>query len=401
MIKKVNLCLNMNTSPSCFDSIRPFYDHEAAAALKRMSADPLFRQLIKYIWPDMDDLQLNQKIEKVQSIRDFQLEFMNGAVLELVNRSSTGISSSGFEQLEPNTAYLFISNHRDILLDSAILQTILVEKSLETSEISFGNNLNPGGFIDDFVRMNRMFMVQREGSSKELYEFSKHLSAYIRHTLIDKSTSVWIAQRNGRTKDGNDQTQPGLLKMLAMTGTGNFIEDFKALNIVPVSISYEFEPCDAQKTQEMYSIQQTGKYTKKPGEDMQSTLQGILQPKGHIHVAIGQPLNADLDRFRDMNNEQERTKQLAAWIDRQIHTNYHLFPTNYIAMDMQTGNKDFSAHYSPYDRIKFESYINQKTALLEGNQEELKKIFVNLYSFPVQNNLNLKSHRPLNNLHQS
>jgi hypothetical protein len=273
-----------------FEDIRPYYDHEAREAMQKIKEDPLFMQLVNYIWPGMTKEEAFVKADKVNDNMSFQLEFMHQAIRVIVARSSTGLTCNGFDNLDPNSAYLYIANHRDILLDSAILQILLVEHGFKTSEITFGNNLMMGGFINDFGKLNRMFTVLREGNSRELYEISQKLSAYIRHTIVDKNVSVWIAQRNGRTKDGNDLTQTGLLKMLNLSGKKSFGENIKELKIVPLSISYEYEPCDDLKVQELYLSSLHSKYVKAPGEDLNSILTGIRQPKGRIHMEVGKPL---------------------------------------------------------------------------------------------------------------
>src|ERR1700752_1835818 len=197
-----------------FETLRPYYDSETKEVMQRIAGDDVYLKAMAYLWPQMSKEEAIQKALSTNSPYEFQTGYMHHAIWSIVNSTSAGLSYSGIEHLDKNKAYLYIANHRDILLDSAILQIILDKEEFETSEITFGSNLMDQGFITDFGRMNRMFTVKREGNAKELYDISKQLSAYIRHTIIDKKTSVWIAQRNGRTKDGNDQTQTGLLKML-------------------------------------------------------------------------------------------------------------------------------------------------------------------------------------------
>lgn len=249
-----------------FEDIRAFYDHEVKGVTYKLIHDPIFMKLINYLWPQMTFDEVKLKAEKVVKNFDFQVHFMHDAIRRIVEMSSSGLTSSGFEYLDPKKAYLFVANHRDILLDAALLQILLVEHGFQTSEITFGSNLKEQGFITDFGKLNRMFTVVREGTNKELYEISKKLSAYIRHTVVDKNVSVWLAQRNGRTKDGNDLTQSGLLKMLNISGTKGFSENFFQLNIVPLTISYEYEPCDHLKTQELYMSNLHAKYTKAAGK---------------------------------------------------------------------------------------------------------------------------------------
>jgi 1-acyl-sn-glycerol-3-phosphate acyltransferase len=368
-----------------FDDIRPYYDHEAREVMQRLKNDPLFMQLVKHIWPGMTQEEAFAKADKVNDNMAFQLEFMHQAIRVIVERSSAGLTCSGFENVDPNKAYLYIANHRDILLDSAILQILLVEHGFKTSEITFGNNLMQGDFITDFGKLNRMFTVLREGNSRELYEISQKLSAYIRHTISDKNVSVWIAQRNGRTKDGNDMTQTGLIKMLNMSGGKNFSESIKQLQIVPLSISYEYEPCDDLKVQELYLSSLHSKYVKAPGEDLNSILTGIIQPKGRIHMAVGKPINSELEGIEKSGNENEKIKQLVNVIDEQLHTNYKLWPVNYIASDIANDSTEFSSNYTIEEKNNFIAYIKQKISKIKGDDEQtLYNLFITMYSNPVK-----------------
>jgi hypothetical protein len=366
------------------EDIRPYYDHEAREVMQRMKNDPLFMQLVKYIWPDMTQEEAFAKADKVNNNMDFQLEFMHQAIRVIVERSSTGLSFSGFENLDPNKAYLFIANHRDILLDSAILQILLVEQGFKTTEITFGDNLMQGGFVNDFGKLNRMFTVIREGNNRELYEISQKLSTYIRHTLVEKNVSVWIAQRNGRTKDGSDMTQNGLIKMLNLSGGKNFTESVKQLNIVPLSISYEYEPCDDLKVQETYLSSLHSKYLKAPGEDLNSIISGIKQQKGRIHMHVGMPIENELIEIEKKTNENEKIKELAAFIDEQIYNNYKLWPVNYIAWDIANESDEYRSFYTDTERENFIAYIKQKTVKLKGDDLTLFNLFIVMYSNPLK-----------------
>lgn len=367
-----------------FEDIRPYYDNEARGVMRRLQHDPLFMKLVNHLWPTMTQEEAFAKADKVTSNMAFQLEFMHQAIRVIVSRSSTGLTCDGFENVDPKKAYLYIANHRDILLDSAILQILLVEHGFETSEITFGNNLMQGDFITDFGKLNRMFTVLREGNSRELYEISQKLSAYIRHTIVDKNVSVWIAQRNGRTKDGNDMTQTGLIKMLNMSGGKNFTESIRQLNIVPLSISYEYEPCDDLKVQELYLSSLHSKYVKAPGEDLNSILTGILQPKGRIHMSVGKPIHAELEEIEKISNENDKIKHLVNCIDEQLYTNYKVWPVNYIACDIANESSEFSAHYTEKEKNDFIHYIKQKISKLKGEEQSLFNLFINMYANPVK-----------------
>ncbi|MBA3972410.1 MAG: hypothetical protein H0X46_09775 [Bacteroidetes bacterium] len=315
---------------------------------------------------------------------DFQLEFMHEAIRVIIERSSAGLTCSGFEDLDPQKAYLYIGNHRDILLDSSILQVLLVEHGFNTSEISFGDNLMQGGFISDFGKLNRMFTIPREGNNRELYEISQKLSAYIRSTIAEKNVSIWIAQRNGRTKDGNDSTQTGLIKMLNMSGTEDLSGNMKQLQIVPLSISYEYEPCDDLKVQELFVSLGSGKYIKSPGEDMNSIIKGILQQKGRIHMTAGKPIDQELNDLEKVGNENEKIKHLTNLIDEQLYNGYKLWPNNYIASDIANSSDQFKSKYSEEEKNNFIAYIEKKIAKLIGDPQTLFDLFINMYSNPVK-----------------
>jgi 1-acyl-sn-glycerol-3-phosphate acyltransferase len=373
-----------------FEDLRPFYDREAPEVMQRISKDPLYLQLMTYLWPNISKEESLSKAHNTKTIYDFQTGYMSHAIWSIVKMSSGGLSWSGIENLDKNGSYLYIANHRDILLDSALLQIILEKESFATSEITFGSNLMDQGFITDFGRMNRMFTVKREGNAKELYDISKQLSAYIRHTIVDKKTSVWIAQRNGRTKDGNDQTQTGLLKMLGMSGGKDFIQCFSELNIVPLTISYEYEPCDFLKAKELYLSDLHSKYVKAEGEDLNSIITGIKQPKGKIHLAFGKPIKEELTELNKSGNDNEKIKQLTALIDKRIYSDFKLNPVNYIAYDLHHQTNVFESNYSKNEKENFITYVTKGIEQLKDDNDVIKNILLKMYAFPVENKLNLK-----------
>lgn len=373
-----------------FEELRPFYDSEATQIMHRMSGDPLYFQLVSYLWPGITKDEALAKAHNTKNIYDFQTGYMSHAIWSIVKMSSTGLSWSGIENLDKDKSHLYIANHRDILLDSALLQIILEKEDFATSEITFGSNLMDQGFITDFGRMNRMFTVKREGNAKELYDISKQLSAYIRHTIIDKKTSVWIAQRNGRTKDGNDQTQTGLLKMLGMSGGKDFLHNFSELNIVPVTISYEYEPCDFLKAQELYLSDLHSKYIKAQGEDLNSIITGIKQPKGKIHLTFGKPIQEELIEINKLVNDNEKIKQLSALIDRRIYTDFKLNPVNYIAYDLHHQTNVFETNYSKIEKENFLSYLSKGINAPEGESELIRNLLLKMYAYPVENKLSAR-----------
>lgn len=371
-----------------FDLLRPYFDSESKEVMERIAQYETYHKAMAFIFPTMSKEEIIKKALDTKSPYEFQTGYMRHAIWSIVNQSANGLTWSGIDKLDKDKSYLFIANHRDILLDSAILQIILDKEEFETSEITFGSNLMDNGFITDFGRMNRMFAVKREGTVKELYEISRQLSAYIRHTIVDKNTSVWIAQRNGRTKDGNDLTQTGLLKMLNLSNNNKaFKTSIIELNIVPLTISFEYEPCDKLKVQELYLSSLHSKYLKAPGEDLTNILTGIKQPKGKIHLAFGTPIKKELDELDNISNENEKIKLLTSIIDKQIHQNYKLNAVNYIAYDIINQTNLFQNSYTEAEKQEFIDYTNQQISEIIGEEDILRNLFIKMYSMPVENKM--------------
>ncbi len=375
----------MHFNPEDFKEIRPYFDEEINPALKRITAVPAIKYILSFLFPDRPVDEIIAELNTMQSIYEFQIKCMYHVVYSILHQTSDGLTHDGFKELDPSIPYLFISNHRDIMLDSAILQVLLHDNGFPTSEITFGDNLMSDQFVTDLGKINRMFTVYRGGNKKEFLQNSLLLSSYIRYTIETKKHSIWIAQRNGRTKDGLDKTEPALLKMLNMSGKKNdIISNFSSLNIVPMSVSYEYEPCCASKTNELF-ISSTSEYIKQPNEDLQSIISGITEYKGKIHISLGKPLNVMLDDLHSIHGNNDKVNAMAEWIDHQIFKCYKLFPTNYIACDLLENNSVYAQHYSADEKTKFNTYINKELSKLSGNQDELKKIMLSIYANPVKN----------------
>lgn len=375
---------------SSFDSLRPFHNQELHDAFIRMTAHPHFFSIIADVFPDRAPKDIIDDLLKVKTSFEFQKKYMHSGIRAILDRSSDGLSSSGFENILPGLPYLFLSNHRDIFLDSGMLQVLLVEHGHETTEISFGSNLMESPFLVDFGRINRMFTIKRSGTRKELYENAMLVSAYIRYVITTKKVSVWLAQRNGRAKDGNDKTQEGVLKMLAMENRKGFTEDFLPLNLIAVSVSYEYEPCDFLKVQELYLSEQ-GPYMKKPGEDLQSILTGVFQNKGRIHVALSSDFNDVINQIDKIYPEPEKPAALTKEIDKRVYENYKLWKTNYIAYDLLVGNDIYTNEYTMDEKKDFIEYMNQGLDSIEGEKDLLRKLFLDIYANPVKNRTGLKN----------
>jgi hypothetical protein len=374
----------MNTAQD-FEDIRPYSDEEINPALKRIIAVPEFGKILEFLFPDKDKSQILYNLSQIQTALDFQKTFMHPLVNSIVSKTSKGLTTSGFEKLDASKPYLFVSNHRDIVLDSAILQVVLLDHGHNTSEITFGSNLMTNQFIIDLGKVNRMFKVYRGGNRMELFRNSQLLSAYIRYTITQKQTSAWIAQRNGRTKDGNDKTETGLLKMFNISGSYDFRESFSELNIVPLAVSYEFEPCCAFKVRELMAIIKGIPYQKQPQEDLMSIITGITQPKGHIHLAACTPVNALLPVTDPLQNMNDKINKLASLIDSAVYSHYRLWPTNYIAFDILHHEKKYSSHYTSVELEEFQAYLSRELSIFPGDISQQKELMLKLYANPVIN----------------
>ncbi len=368
-----------------FDDIRPYTAEEIPAAMQRIASSSSFPILAAYVYPGEPLEQVRQRIAGYQTVRDFQMETMSMVNKQVIENSITEFSCSGLDKLSPGQQYLYVSNHRDIMLDSSLLQYFLVTHGFDTTEITFGANLMMNQLIIDIGKSNKMFKVERPGGSiKEFYRSSKHLSDYIRFVITEKHQSAWIAQRNGRTKDGNDATDQGIIKMFCMSCPEDKIKAIDQLHIVPVSISYEWESCDILKTLELYESQ-FAKYTKKPGEDLNSILTGLVQPKGRVHIELCDPISrAELSKFEGMTNN-EYHKAVAQLLDARINTAYRLYPNNYIAYDLRYGTTKYQGEYTLEQKERFLKRVNKLERYDTCDIEKLKDIFLGIYSNPVNN----------------
>ena len=375
-----------------FDDMRPYYDEEIPAAMQRIADSTSFPLLASYVYPNEDIEKVREQIRSYRCVRDFQLEVMRRVNEQVIARSTTGFTYEGIEKLSPARQYMFVSNHRDIMLDACLLQYVLYRNGHETSEITFGANLMQGQLVTDIGKSNKMFKVERPGNSpREFYKSSLHLSEYLRHAITEKHESVWIAQRNGRTKNGEDRTDQGIIKMFGMCHNGDKIDALAELNIVPVSISYEWEPCDVLKAIELYQSR-TDKYIKKPGEDLNSILTGIMQPKGHVHIAFCDLLTRDDLLPYDDCTAGEYHRRVAQLIDRRICSAYRLYPNNYIAHDIRYGKENFKDYYNEAEKKAFLALLEKLHHYEESCQiEELTDLFLGIYANPVDSKLHFQS----------
>ncbi|MDI6049332.1 MAG: 1-acyl-sn-glycerol-3-phosphate acyltransferase [Bacteroidota bacterium] len=367
-----------------FDAIRPFYDSEINEALQDVIHHPMMKALMNFTFPDVADEVWKEQLKKTHSIRDFQCNFIYQSVQKILEKSSEGLTTSGFENLEPNTSYLFISNHRDILLDTTLLNSALFEHGLVMTASAIGDNLVKKSFLKTLAKLNRNFLVQRGLTPREMLQSSKLLSEYIGNLLQHENRSVWIAQREGRTKDGNDATNPGVLKMLGMASDEkNLMDYFKKIKIVPVSISYEYDPTDALKMPQLMAEANNEIYVKEKNEDFMTILSGALGQKKRIHIHIGKVLDTEIDAIQVENdNSNKQIVALAQVIDDAILSNYKLWPTNFIAYDIVNKIDTHSHLYTENEKSLFERRLEMR--IDEENPIALQG-FLAMYANPVMN----------------
>jgi 1-acyl-sn-glycerol-3-phosphate acyltransferase len=369
-----------------FDTIRPFYDAEINDAILKVINHPMMKALMNFTFPNVEDSVWKEQLRKTQSIRDFQCNFIYHSMRKIIEKSSDGLSTSGFEKLEKGKSYLFVSNHRDILLDTTLLNTALFEHGLVMTASAIGDNLVKKDFLNVLAKMNRNFLVRRGLTPREMLESSKILSEYIGHLLLEESRSVWIAQREGRTKDGNDATNPGVLKMVGMASNGMDLMDyFKNIKVVPVSISYEYDPTDVLKIPQLLAEANNEIYIKEKNEDFMTLLSGVMGQKKRIHMHIGDVLNTEIDKIKEgFDKPNKQILALAQVIDDSILSNYKLWPTNYIAYDIVNNSNGYSHLYSEEEKSLFERRLEMR--IDAENPIALQGLLV-MYANPVVNKL--------------
>ncbi len=371
---------------SKFDAIRPFYDAEVNDAILSSINHPMMKALMNFSYPDVDDEVWKEQLRKTHSIRDFQCNFIYKSVQKVLEKSSDGLTTSGFEKLEKNTSYLFISNHRDILLDTTLLNMCLFENGLIMTASAIGDNLVKKSFIKVLAKLNRNFLVQRGLTPREMLQSSKLLSEYIGQLLMHENRSVWIAQREGRTKDGNDATNPGVLKMLGMgSDEENLMDYFKKIKIVPVSISYEYDPTDALKMPQLLAEANQETYIKEKNEDFVNLMSGVMGQKKRIHIHVGDFLDEKIDGIKaEFDNSNKQVQALAQAIDDSILSNYKLWPTNYIAYDILNNTSSHSHLYTENEKSLFERRLEMR---IDRNNSVALLGFLSMYANPVVNKL--------------
>lgn len=372
-----------------FDEIRPYHDEELPVVYEELIADPAFRQVASAAFPGVPFEMLAAKMRSCKTKLEFQKAFGYTMLKRIMQEASDGVTlDNGLA--DKTGAYTYISNHRDIILDSGFLSVLLVDDGGDTVEIAIGDNLLIYPWIKKLVRINKSFIVQRGLPMRQMLESSARMSRYMHYTISQKRQSIWIAQREGRAKDSDDRTQDSVLKMLAIGGEGDVLDRLMEMNIAPLSISYEFDPCDYLKAWEFQLKRDHPDYKKSTADDLKNMQTGLLGYKGRVHFRIAPCINASLALLDRKMPRQELFSTVSAIIDREIHRGYRLYPCNYVAADLLAGNDACAGHYTAGDRQKFEDYLaGQLSRITLENKDEafLRTKILEMYANPLKNHL--------------
>lgn len=377
-------------TPSIYDDIRPFDPEELPAAFERLLSDAQFQQVLGYLYPGVPLEAVKTKMMACKTNLEFQLAFCYGFLKDLMAKASKGFDMN-VEAVDVTKRYTFVSNHRDIVLDSALLDVLLYDAGFNTTcEIAIGDNLLSLPWVKDLVRLNKSFIVQRSLSPREFLMASKKMAEYMHYVVGEKNDNIWIAQREGRAKDSNDRTQPSILKMMAMGGEGSPVDRLRQLHIVPLAISYEYDPCDFLKAAEFQLRRDVPGWKKTALDDVNSMRTGIMGYKGEVHYHCAPCIDGFLDSLSPDIPKTKVFDVIAEHIDKEIFRNYRLYPSNYIALDMLEGNEAHAGRYTAEDKAAFEKYLQGQIARIDiPNKDEafLRERMLTMYANPARNSL--------------
>ena len=378
--------------PEQFDPIRPFEPDELPDVFDRLLQNEQFSSVLAYLYPDVPKEALAAKMHACKDNLDFQKTFCYGFLVQLLARLSKGCDID-IASLDTDNRYTFISNHRDIVLDSALLDKLLIDAGFNTTcEIAIGDNLLKLPWVKDLVRVNKSFIVERALSMREMLMASKRLSEYMHFVIAEKNDNVWIAQREGRAKDSNDRTQEAILKMMVMGGEGSIIDRLKQLHLVPLAIRYEYDPCDYLKAAELQARRDNPSWQKGPMDDVTSMQTGIMGYKGYIHYQCADCIDSHLDTIPADTPKTELFRLIADHIDRQIFAGYRLYPNNYVALDLLHGDSAHADHYTADDKAQFEAYLKGQLDKIEMEGKDdayLREQMLKMYANPAINQMGL------------
>lgn len=377
-----------------FDDIRPLYDKEVASTVDKLLDDTYFRRAVEPLIKPLPWERFASAMRSCQSVADFQKNIIATFMKQLIAKTTSELTGIGFDDLRDGSGHVFISNHRDIVLDAAFLNILFFDYEINTSEIAIGDNLLIYPWITDLVRLNKSFIVKRKVSVREMLDTSKHLSEYIYDTIVRRNQSIWIAQREGRAKDSDDKTQTSLLKMLSLHNGAKPAEALKSLNIVPLAITYEFDPCDYLKAKEYQLKRDNPGHKKSQADDIENMRTGILGHKGRVFFKFGKQINDELSQIGIEAGRTQLLEFAARTIDTEIYRNYVFFPINYIAYDLMEKGHRFSSRYSDEDKAFFDKYIDGQIAKIDLPNKDyafLREKLIGMYGNTVKNFVSVQS----------
>lgn len=372
-----------------FDEIRCYYDEDVPSKLWPLADRPEIEGFLKGAFPQVEMEQIRQVIRSCKTIKDFQTKIILYFLDLLSKASCDSIQSHNVDEIDFSRGHVFVTNHRDIVLDSAYLNMMLHKSGKETSEIAIGNNLFAAPWIEDLVRINKSFVVRRDLTGRQMLESSKVLSAFIRQEVFDKNLTVWIAQREGRSKDNSDKTQSSVIKMLAMGGPSrDLMQNIRDLHVVPVAISYEFDPCDYLKAAEFQLKRDNPEWKKTKADDVKSMVTGMRGYKGRVNYTFTRELNPIFDNYPWINDKTAQVNCVCETIDRELHNAMVLYPINYLAYNLKYDTDKYAKMYTDEERNKATEYLNGQLAKIDipnKDEEFLWQMLLTMYSNPVAN----------------
>ncbi|MDR1516866.1 MAG: 1-acyl-sn-glycerol-3-phosphate acyltransferase [Dysgonamonadaceae bacterium] len=374
-----------------FDDIRPLRDDEAVATIKDLLTNYYFRRAVEPFIKPIKWGDLESNMGACKTISDFQLGVIYPVFANLIKKTTLGVEGLNWDKvMRGGESQVFISNHRDIILDASFLNIGMMSKGLSTTEVAIGDNLLIYPWISNLMRLNKSFIVKRSATLRQKLEAAKHLSDYIHHVVVDNKESVWIAQREGRAKNSDDKTQASLLKMLSLSGDTSPLKTLKDLNITPLTFSYELDPCDYLKAKEMQLKRDNPEFKKTLMDDLESMITGLVGFKGHVYFKFGECINPQFDKIDSTLNHSDFTQKTAELIDAEIYRNYVFLPFNYVAYDLMTGTTTFKRNYTSKDVGRFEKYLERqidKIVMPRRDAAFLRSCIINIYGNPVKNYL--------------
>ena len=376
-----------------FSDIAPYGQEEFKEKMAHLVNEEGFEHAVRYVMPDVDYPEFIKLLLSVKDGNEFQSKVMRSFLEMLVKRTTSGITCGGLDNISHDQRYTFMSNHRDIVLDASFLNYCFLTNDFPTSEVAIGNNLLIYDWITDLVKLNKSFIVKRNHKITQALVAARQLSAYIHYCINQKHESLWIAQREGRAKDSNDITQESLIKMIGLEGGGTLLENIISANIIPVAISYEYDPNDYLKATEFLLKRLDPAFKKSPHDDLLSMETGLLQPKGRVHFQIGRGINDILTKLPADTDKTEILKNVCSAIDCEIHSNYKIFPINYIAHDLLHHNQEYRAEYSEEELHGFQNYIEQQidkvrlASVSVVDRDYMREMMLTMYFNPLKNKI--------------